>query len=42
LLTTAKEFVKLPPSLALLTTVLRVRLVWLDEEALDNFLSTLV
>jgi len=42
LLTTAKDFVKLPPALALLTAVLQVRLFWPDEPGLDKFLSEIV
>ncbi len=39
LVTTAKDFVKLPPALRAQTTVVTVQLVWGDEASLDKLLS---
>ena len=42
LVTTAKDFVKLPPALKSQVTVVSVNLAWRDEAMLQNFLSGIV
>ncbi len=42
LVTTAKDFVKLPPRLQTLVAVVQVRLVWQDEASLQKFLDEIV
>jgi tetraacyldisaccharide 4'-kinase len=42
LVTTAKDFVKLPPALKSQVTVVSVHLAWRDEAMLQNFLSGIV
>lgn len=40
LVTTAKDFVKLPPNLRAASLVIQVRLVWEDEKALEQLLAS--